>query len=164
MKTIHEMSFEVDKVNKRINVKREFNALLAHVWAAWTRPELLDQWWAPKPYKTKTKTMDFRAGGMWLYAMVGPEGQEIWCKADYLAVEDQKNFTGTDAFCDEHGVVTEDFPGSTWYTSFRPVGEATSVEIEIVYRNLSDLEKIIQMGFREGFTAALVNLDELLNP
>jgi PhnB protein len=157
------MSFEVDKVNNKINVKREFNSAVANVWAAWTRPELLDQWWAPKPYKARTRTMDFRVGGMWLYAMVGPDGQEIWCKADYLSIEDQKSFSGRDAFCDEHGVVTDDFPGSIWNTSFKPVGEATSVNIEISYKNLSDLEKIIQMGFKEGFTAALGNLDELLN-
>jgi uncharacterized protein YndB with AHSA1/START domain len=163
MKTIHQMSFEVDKVNNKINVKREFNSAVANVWAAWTRPELLDQWWAPKPYKARTRTMDFRVGGMWLYAMVGPDGQEIWCKADYLSIEDQKSFSGRDAFCDEHGVVTDDFPGSIWNTSFKPVGEATSVNIEISYKNLSDLEKIIQMGFKEGFTAALGNLDELLN-
>ncbi|HLO82167.1 MAG TPA: SRPBCC domain-containing protein [Chitinophagaceae bacterium] len=163
MNTIYQMSFEVDKVNNKINVKREFNSSVEHVWAAWTRPELLDQWWAPKPYKARTKTMDFRVGGMWLYAMVGPDGQEIWCKANYLAIEDQKSFSGRDAFCDEHGVATDDFPGSTWNTSFKPLGEATLVEIEIDYKNLSDLEKIIQMGFKEGFTAALGNLDELLN-
>jgi K+-transporting ATPase ATPase A chain len=95
--------------------------------------------------------------------LMGPDGQEIWCKADYLSIEDQKSFSGRDAFCDEHGVVTDEFPGSTWNTSFRPVGESTNVDIEISYENLSDLEKIIQMGFKEGFTAALGNLDELLN-
>ena len=52
--------FIVDKETQTVNVKREFNAGLALVWDAWTKPELLDQWWAPKPYQNKTKSMDFR--------------------------------------------------------------------------------------------------------
>ena len=54
--------FSVDKEKNTINVKREFAAELSMVWAAWTEPELLDLWWAPRPYYTKTKSMDFREG------------------------------------------------------------------------------------------------------
>jgi uncharacterized protein YndB with AHSA1/START domain len=164
MNTIYQMRFDVDKVNNKINVARAFDSSLENVWNAWTQPELLDQWWAPKPYQTRTKSMDFREGGMWLYAMVGPDGQEIWCKAEYLRIENQKSFTGKDAFCDEHGKAADDFPGSVWRTVFYAAGDQTNVDIEITYKNLSDLEKIIEMGFKEGFTAALGNLDELLNP
>ena len=68
------MNFTVDKENKTVNVKREFNASLANVWSAWTEAEILDQWWAPSPWKSKTKSMEFKEGGQRLYAMVGPQG------------------------------------------------------------------------------------------
>jgi PhnB protein len=163
MKTSVLFDFSVDRENKIIKVDREFSASLKNVWAAWTKSELLDQWWAPKPWKAKTKTMDFREGGFWLYAMVGPDGTAQWCRADYKSVVPMKSFSGKDAFCNEDGnIVTNEFPGSFWKTRFTDQSGSTMVNIEIEYKSLSDLEKTIEMGFREGFTAALENLDELL--
>ena len=52
--------FSVNKENKTITVKREFAASLPLVWDAYTKSEILDQWWAPKPWKAKTKTMNER--------------------------------------------------------------------------------------------------------
>jgi uncharacterized protein YndB with AHSA1/START domain len=162
MKTSALFDFSIDRENKKIKVGREFAASLTKVWAAWTKSELLDQWWAPKPWKTRTKFLDFREGGFWLYAMVGPEGEIQWCRADYKSVKAFKGFSGRDAFCNENGEIMEDFPGSLWTTRFTENGGSTLVSIEIEYKGIADLEKIIEMGFREGFTAALENLDDLL--
>src|SRR5579872_7452036 len=91
--------FSLNKENKTITVKREFAAKLDLVWAAWTTSELLDLWWAPKPYQTKTKSMDFRVGGFWLYSMVGPDNMPIWARADYKKINKLKSFSILDAFC-----------------------------------------------------------------
>lgn len=152
--------FTVNKENNTIHVEREFAAGLPLVWDAWTTPELLDQWWAPKPYRVETKTMDFRTGGHWFYAMISPENVAHWCRADYSLVEPHKAFAGLDAFCDEEGNINEDFPRSNWNVSFAETGEHTTVNITIGYQSLSDLEKIIELGFKEGFTMALGNLDQ----
>src|SRR5690554_8061370 len=74
MKTNLLFDFTIDRKNNRIQVTREFNAGRQLVWDAWTQAEMLDQWWAPKPYLAETKSLDLRVGGTWLYAMVGPEG------------------------------------------------------------------------------------------
>src|SRR5690554_8002223 len=92
--------FMVNKTNNTIHVKREFNAKLELVWQAWTIPEILDQWWAPKPWKAATKTMDFREGGYWLYAMVSPEGEKHWNTIKYISIENKKYFTAKDGFSD----------------------------------------------------------------
>jgi PhnB protein len=154
--------FSVDKENKTINVKREFAANLDLVWKAWTTAELLDRWWAPKPYQTQTKSMDFREGGYWLYAMISPAEEKHWCRADFKTIEILKSFSALDAFCDENGNVTLAFPRSFWTNVFNENAESTAVNISIVYEKLEDLEKIIEMGFKEGFTMGLGNLDELL--
>jgi uncharacterized protein YndB with AHSA1/START domain len=156
------MNFIVDKENKKIKVKREFSASVTKVWAAWTESHLLDKWWAPKPWQTKTKTMDFKEGGYWLYAMVGTDGSTHWCRADYKSIEPLKSFSGLDAFCDENGDINESFPRSLWLNEFIGSSDSTIVNIEVTYNELSDLEKIIEMGFKEGFTMALENLEELL--
>ena len=68
------MDFIVDKQTKTVSITKEFAAELSLVWDAYTRAELLDQWWAPKPYASRTKVMDFTVGGRRFYAMVGPDG------------------------------------------------------------------------------------------
>lgn len=64
--------FVKDAANKQIKVTRYFDASLELVWRTWTESELLEQWWAPHPFKAITKHMDFREGGYWLYYMLGP--------------------------------------------------------------------------------------------
>ncbi len=59
-----------DAANKKLIVVREFDAPLEQVWKAWTDSNILDKWWAPKPWKAKTKSMDFREGGTWLYSLM----------------------------------------------------------------------------------------------
>jgi uncharacterized glyoxalase superfamily protein PhnB/uncharacterized protein YndB with AHSA1/START domain len=156
------MDFTINKENNTINVKREFAANLDLVWEAWTNPEILDLWWAPKPWKTETVSMDFREGGTWLYYMAGPEGERHYCKNDYQKIDVQKSFSGLDAFCDEKGTVNPDMPRTLWTNDFSQAGDKTLVSIVAQYASLDDLEKIISLGFKEGFTMAMENLDQYI--
>jgi len=154
--------FTVNKETNTIHVKREFAANLHFVWDAWTKPELLDLWWAPKPYRTVTKSMDFREGGYWHYCMIGPDNDCHWCRADYEHIDKHVVFSGLDAFCDEAGTVNTDFPRSHWTNRFSENEDVTTVNIVIAYQSLADLEKIVELGFKEGFTMALQNLDQYI--
>lgn len=154
--------FTVNKEAKTITVTREFAAELPLVWDAYTKSEILDQWWAPTPWKARTKTMDFREGGHWHYAMVGPAGEEHWAFANYQFVEPQKRFTGLDGFADAAGNVNKDMPQSKWEVTFTGKGEVTLVQFNISYPDLAQLETTLQMGFKEGLTMAMEGLDELL--
>ena len=154
--------FVVNKENNTITVTREFAAELPLVWDAYTKSEILDQWWAPKPWKARTKTMDFREGGYWHYAMVGPNGEEHWALLNYESIQIQKKFAGRDAFADADGNVNKDLPQSKMEMSFKPKGQLTVVEGHITYDDLAQLEATIQMGFKEGLTMAMEGLDELL--
>ena len=156
-------SFIINKENNTVTVQREFDGSLDLVWDAWTKPEILDQWWAPKPYKTVTKSMDFREGGMWLYYMINPEKDKHWCKNEYQKIDSKKSFTGLDAFCDENGITNYDVPRTLCKNTFSEIKlDKTLVTILATYESLADLEKVIEMGFKEGFSMALNNLDEYL--
>lgn len=157
-----ETIFTQDLTNKKINVTREFDAPVEQVWKAWTKSELLDQWWAPKPWKANTISMDFRDGGVWLYYMEGPDGTRHYCRADYKSIRTNKSYEGLDAFCDEKGNINTEFPRMQWLVEFNKASRGTKVEVEITFASVEDLEKIIEMGFKEGFAAAHNNLDELL--
>jgi uncharacterized protein YndB with AHSA1/START domain len=162
MKNVLMMDFIVNKADNSITVKREFAAKLPLVWEAFTKSEILDQWWAPKPWKARTKSMDFRKGGHWLYAMVGPEGEEHWSFTNYNNIETQKSFTGTDGFSDADGNVNTEMPQSTWENTFQDSGDVTLVTIQISYADLAQLETTLQMGFKEGLSMAMEGLDEYL--
>lgn len=154
--------FQVDKVSKQILVDRSFAAPADLVWAAWTEAEILDRWWAPKPYQNQTQSMRFEEGGQWHYAMIGPEGEKHYCLFNYEKIDPQVMYSGHDSFCDEQAVPNKDFPSMHWTNSFEAKGDETIVHIRIQLKDLSDLEKILEMGFKEGFGMGLGNLDEYI--
>ncbi|MES2427019.1 MAG: SRPBCC domain-containing protein [Bacteroidota bacterium] len=158
----HETEILKDPNNKQLNITRAFSAPVEKVWKAWTEAELLDKWWAPKPWKTITKTLDFKVGGFWLYCMAGPNGEKAWCRVDFTAITPAKSFDATASFCDEQGNVDKNFPPMNWHNVFSATATGSKVEIVLSFDSEADLEKIVQMGFKEGFTMGLGNLDELL--
>ncbi len=151
-----------DAANKKLFIVREFDAPLDQVWKAWTESNLLDNWWAPKPWKARTKTMNFTEGGFWLYCMEGPNGEKQWSRADYKTIVPNKSYTAVDCFCDENGNMSNDFPQMSWKNEFSEANGVTKVSIEITFDSEESLNKVVEMGFKEGFTAAHRNLDELL--
>lgn len=157
-----ETIYTKDLENKKIKVTREFDAPVEKVWRAWTEKELLDQWWAPRPWKAVTQSMDFSNGGTWLYYMEGPDGTRHYCRADYRSIATNKSYNLLDAFCDENGNINTEFPRMNWKVVFNKTDDGTKVDVEITFSSVEDLEKIIEMGFKEGFAAAHNNLDELL--
>ena len=152
--------FIVDKTTKTVIVNREFAAELPLVWDAYTKQEILDQWWAPKPWESRTKFMDFRVGGRRFYAMVSPEGQEHWSIQKYTSISPKTNFKLFNAFADKDE--NPELPGSDWDLNFSEQSGKTKVSITIYNESLARLEKMIEMGFKEGFTMTLKHLEDLL--
>ena len=161
--------FTLDKSKKTVFINREFDADLSLVWDAFTKQEILDQWWAPKPWASKTKVMNFKVGGRRFYAMVSPEGQERWSIQKYTSISPKTNFKFLNAFADKDE--NPELPGSEWDLSFseenarpdEPVGRGkTKVSVSIYNESLERMEKMIEMGFKEGFMMTLKSLEDLL--
>ncbi len=153
--------FTVDKASKTVCVTRQFDAELSLVWDAFTKQEILDQWWAPKPYTSKTIHMNFKVGGRRFYAMVSQEGQEIgWQIQDYTSISPKTNFKYLSVFADKDE--NPHLPGSTWDLSFSEENGVTKVSITIYNESLERMEQMNAMGFKEGFTMTLNELSELL--
>lgn len=155
-----EMEFVVNKETKTVTITKEFEAGLALVWDAYTKAELLDQWWAPKPFASRTKVMDFEVGGRRFYAMVSPDGGERWAVQRYTSITPKTNFKFFNAFADENENLQ--LPGSDWDLSFSEADGKTTVHVSIYNESLERLERMIEFGFKEGTAAQLENLEELL--
>ena len=152
--------FTLDKPTKTVIVTREFAADLSTVWDAFTKQEILDQWWAPKPWASKTKYMNFEVGGRRFYAMVSPEGQEHWSIQKYISISPKTNFKMWNAFADKDE--NPQLPGSDWNFNFSEQNGMTKVSITIYNESLERMEKMIEMGFQGGFTMTLNYLENLL--
>lgn len=152
--------FKVDKSTNTVLVEKEFDAELSLVWDAFTKQEILDQWWAPKPYASKTKVMDFKVGGRRFYAMVSPEGHEHWSIQSYTSISPKTNFKYLSVFADKDE--NPFLPGSNWDLNFSENMGITKVSITIHNESQERMEKMIEMGFIEGFTMTLNELETML--
>jgi PhnB protein len=146
-----------------LTVTRAFDAPLSLVWSAWTEAELLDQWWAPAPWKSETSYMNFQEGDYRLYAMVSPDGEKHWGRTDYRSITTHEDFTGQDAFCNEDGQVNAAFPVATFSNHFSEGDGKTRVMMVTTYPSEEQLSQILAMGMKEGLSAAFDNLDHLLD-
>jgi uncharacterized protein YndB with AHSA1/START domain len=159
MNTNLPFDFNVDKTTKTVFIDMEFAARLPLVWDAFTKPEILDQWYAPKPWVSKTKFMDFKVGGRRFYAMVSPEGEERWSVQKYTSISPKTNFKMYNAFADKDE--NPELPGSDWDLNFREQNGKTKVSITIFNESLERLEKLID-GFKIGMAMTYENLTGLL--
>lgn len=156
-------NFTVDKSTNSISIIKAFAAEQSLVWDTFTKKDLLDKWWAPAPWVSKTTSMNFEVGGKRIYAMCSPSGEEHWAVQNFTSISAINNFQFEDAFSDKNGNINETLPSMNWNLNFSYNGNFTEVAIFIKLKSLEQLEQIIQMGFKEGFTQTLTALDNLLN-
>ncbi|RFM32533.1 SRPBCC family protein [Chitinophaga silvisoli] len=155
-------NYTPDRGNNTLTIQREFLADHARLWDHYTRSELLEQWFAPPPMSTRTKSMDFREGGHWHYAMVEPNGTEYWGMTQYKTIHPIQELQYADAFCDEEGNINTDIPGADWTITFTDQGDRTLVQSVLTFKSLADLEQILEMGMEDGMKATYETLDQLL--
>lgn len=159
MNTTSLFDFTVDKSTKIVLITMEFDADLDLVWDAFTKPEILDQWYAPRPFVSKTKHMDFKVGGRRFYAMVGPDGQEGWALQKYTSITPKTNFKFFNTFADKDE--NPQLPGSDWDLTFSESEGTTKVTISIYNESLERLESLLE-GFKLGMKSTLESLRTLL--
>lgn len=155
--------FNKDFDAKTVYVMKIYSADVSKVWDYFTQSGLLDQWWGPKPWKCETIKQDFREGGVWIYAMVGPNGEKAgYSRSKYGEIMEHRSFDWMSAFCDENGNVKNDSPQSNWLLGFTGVEEGTKVTINIHYPSQEVMNKMLEMGFEEGFKMGLTQLGEII--
>lgn len=162
MKADPYFQFLVDVPGHRLRIRRAFAADRVMVWDCYTKPELLDRWFAPAPMTTRTKHMDFRPGGHWHYAMIDADGTEYWGRTDFRDIDPIDRYTAKDAFSDASGAPNAELPIADWEVTFEPAGNGTLVRTVVTYASAEDLQKVIDMGMEDGMTSTFERLDTLI--
>jgi uncharacterized protein YndB with AHSA1/START domain len=104
--------------------------------------------------------MEFKEGGRRFYAMVSPDGMEKWSIQKYTSITPKTNFKLFNAFADENE--NPELPGSDWDLTFTEHDGRTTVTVSIYNESLERMEALMAMGFKEGFTMTLGQLNDLL--
>ena len=131
------------------------------IWRCWTTPDLLMQWFCPRPWMVSKCTIDLRPGGVFFTHMRGPdEGQEHPNYGLYLEVVPETRLVFTDALTE--GWRPAETPFMTAIVEFSDLPEGGTLSTSrALHRNAEDRERHVAMGFEAGWGAAAVQLDEL---
>lgn len=157
-----ETVFNKDQDTGSVYVMKVYKADVSTLWKYFTKAELIDQWWAPKPWKCETQYLDFRENGIWNYAMIGPKGEKEFALAAYDEITQHRSISWTDAFSDEKGKPRTDLPQTSWLIGFTGVDEGTKMTFNLHFKSKEEMNQIIEMGFEEGFKTGLDQLEDLL--
>ena len=142
-------------------LERVINATPDKLYRAWTEPELLKQWFCPKPFWVSHAEMDVRAGGASVIVMNGPNGEVMPNPGIYLEVVPNRKLVFTDAYT--RAWEPSEKPFMTGIIEFEPVGKGqTRYTARVRHWSAEDRQAHADMGFHEGWGKATDQLEELV--
>jgi len=151
------MSNMNDAKNRTLTLRKVFNAPVKFIWDAWTQPEHIVQWWAPKGMKIKVIEHDFRVGGKWKYSMPMPDGNEFISDGEYLEIVKFEKIVTTANF----KPMTE---GVEIHALFEADGDKTNFTFSVVHPTEEYCKQQEKMGFYNGWGSAFDRLEALVTP
>jgi len=149
------MSSTNEAKNRTLTLKKVFEAPVKLVWNAWTEPEHLIQWWAPKGMKIDVIAHDFKIGGKWKYAMPMPDGSLFISEGTYLEIEEFKKIITSADF----KPMTE---GVELHVEFEEDGDQTNFTFSVVHASEEYCKQQEKMGFYNGWGSAFERMEVLV--
>ncbi len=139
----------MSEATHELSLTRLIDAPRAKVYRCWTDPELMKQWFAPKPFTTPVVELDLRPGGGNVIVMKSPEGHEMPNRGQYLEVVPNERIVFTDAFVGDW--VPSAKPFMTVILTFADEGGKTRYTARVRHWTEADKAQHEQMGFHQGW-------------
>lgn len=140
-----------------MTIQRDIAAPLARVWAAWSNPDTLQKWWGPEGFSCRTERIDLRAGGEWVFDMVGPDGTVY------------PNHHKYHRFGPETGIEYslhwgEDGPKhADASVRFKEMSGSTSVTLQMIFATVDDFEGATAAGAERLGQQTLAKLEKAID-
>jgi uncharacterized protein YndB with AHSA1/START domain len=130
------------------------------VWSAWTNPEELKQWFAPRPWLTVECEIDLRPGGIFRTVMRSPDGQEGVNVGCYLELLTNKRLVWTDALLPgfRPSIASSPIPSFTAIITLEPHGSGTRYTAIAMHKDEATCARHAELGFHAGWGQALDQL------
>ena len=130
------------------------------VWAAWTTPEHVKEWFAPRPWRITACEIDLRPGGAFNSVMESPEGESFPNVGCYLEVIPKKRLVWTDALLP--GYRPSEKPFFTAVINIEPSGTGTKYTATAIHRDVEGKSQHEAMGFFEGWGTVVDQMVEYM--
>lgn len=141
-------------------IERILDAPVASVWRCWTEPDLLKQWFCPRPWRVTEALIELRPSGRFAVVMNGPDGEEARMTGVYLQIEWEKLIVFTDAF--REAWVPSEKAFMVGDVSFEALDDGrTRYHAAAHHWSEEDMKTHEAMGFHAGWNAAADQLEEL---
>jgi uncharacterized protein YndB with AHSA1/START domain len=142
--------------DREIHIERVFDAPRDRVFATFTDPELIPEWWGPRGGTTVVDQMDVRPGGAWRYVIRTPDGDETAFRGTYREVSAPERVVQTFEW--------EGLPGhvSIETAEFEDLGDRTKVITTSLFHTAEERDGMLASGMEHGLNETYARLDELL--
>jgi len=141
-----------------LEISRLLKAPRAKLWRAWSDPEILKQWWCPKPWETEVRAFDFRSGGAFHTFMSGPEGGTSDNPGVFLEVVPMERIVWTSMLVEGWRPATP-WLAMTGIFTLADEGGGTRYTARCLHRNDEDRKTHEEMGFFEGWDTVITQID-----
>ncbi len=135
------------------NVTRE------QIWKAWSDPEILAEWWCPKPWGVKDVLIELKPGGAFNTTMCGPNGEEIPGEGCIVYAKEKECIVFTDCMTAGWRPSGESF--MTAVVTMEDCDEGVRYCATVRHKNTEDSKKHDDMGFHDGWGKTLEQLEDI---
>jgi predicted 3-demethylubiquinone-9 3-methyltransferase (glyoxalase superfamily)/uncharacterized protein YndB with AHSA1/START domain len=154
------MAFETLDAGRTLEIRRTLKAPRASLWRCWTEPELLKQWYCPKPWRVTEARIDLRPGGEMYAMMQGPDGEQSAFPAVLMEIVPMTRLVFGDVVAP--GFHPRKDPFMVGYIEFSDAtGGGTHIRYGARHADKETADRHIEMGFDEGWNVCVDQLDAL---
>jgi len=142
--------------DREIHIERVFEAPRERVFAIYTDPELIPEWWGPRGTSAIVDEMDVRPGGSWRFVIRNSDGSETGFRGTYREVVAPERIVQTFEW--------EGMPGhvSVETATFKDLGDRTRVTTTSIFHTTEERDGMLGSGMEGGLQETYARLDELL--
>jgi uncharacterized protein YndB with AHSA1/START domain len=146
-----------------LTIHAEFEASPERVWQLWADPRQLERWWGPLPYSATFTKHDLRPGARVEYHMTGPDGDQSRAYWEVVEADAPHRLVFRDGFAHADGTPNPDLPVTLVTVTIVDIGAGrTRMSITTVFPSLEAMERVLAMGYEEGITQAVGQIDAIL--